>query len=594
MSEKNKLFQITERDISNYTDASSLSRGKNYFQNDMIYDAYLIDDVLQSKCSGSMGMDYNVQIKFSTNGIVNYQCSCPRGGFCKHIIALLLVYIKDFEAIQVVDANNLNKIFRDKSKNELMEIIINLLKQNPEIINSLEILNNMNTSKKIKDRNLEELITKYKKLADNCFRGYYDKPYYAAYGAGEKLNQFMSQADKLKEKEMITAIAIFTAIFESIENNMEMVDDSDGVIGGVAHDCIHELIEIISESSFEPDTRQKWQKTIFNHFAHNNYGIGDELDVLLLKSCKNEDIDFLKHLVNRELSVLHKKDNYHNDFIKRELCVFLANLYGKEGKNEKVLELYKEQQLHFEYVMKLLNLEQIENAYDYAKNYLAKGYDVFRFAETLIENKFIDKALNYILWAIDNLDKNEPYYKSLFEKLALVYEIKKDWNSACKVNYDIFKSNPDFDRFKTLKKSAERINEWEQIKNEAIEYLKNNKKYSVLIEIYLWQSEIELAIDFFNEYKKENIYFSYGEGSIAFKLAKSAEKLYPEISINIYKEESEKLISRGDRSNYREAVKHLRKIKNLSKADDFNNYVSNLMLIHKRRIAFLDEIKKIL
>lgn len=272
----------------------------------------------------------------------------------------------------------------------------------------------------------------------------------------------------------------------------------------------------------------------------------------------------------------------------------MANLYEKEGNSGKSLEIYKDQQLYFEYVMELLNLKQVDNAYDYAKKYLSKGYDVYRFAEALIEKNIIDKALDYILWAIDNLNKNEPYYKSLFEKLALVYEIQKDWDSACKVHYDIFKSKPDFDKFKILKKSAEKINEWERINTEAIEYLKNKKDYSVLIEIYLWKSEIESAIDFFNKYKKEKTYFSYGEGSLAFKLAKSAEKTHPEISINIYKEESEKLISRGDRSNYREAVKFLKKVKDLSKADDFNNYVSNLMLIHKRRIAFLDEIKKIL
>ncbi len=84
---------ISEKEVRGLTDPSSFERGRELFRSDTIMDAVQEGNELFAQCAGSGGNIYQLHITLRENGIADYECTCPRGDFCKHLVALALTYI---------------------------------------------------------------------------------------------------------------------------------------------------------------------------------------------------------------------------------------------------------------------------------------------------------------------------------------------------------------------------------------------------------------------------------------------------------------------------------------------------------------------
>ena len=104
---KGQFKPLSEADIQAHTDSTSYSNGHSYYLNNAIFDPILRESVLQAQCGGSSGGPYRVQATLvpvsdtSSNTLASFGCSCPRGGFCKHIVALLLTWLHHPERFAV-------------------------------------------------------------------------------------------------------------------------------------------------------------------------------------------------------------------------------------------------------------------------------------------------------------------------------------------------------------------------------------------------------------------------------------------------------------------------------------------------------------
>ncbi|HVL24803.1 MAG TPA: SWIM zinc finger family protein [Thermomicrobiales bacterium] len=89
---------LTERDVGARTDSGSFSR--IYFRQGHIQDTALRGTTLQALCHGSGIVPYHVSATLALRGEEGenpraFACTCPRGGFCKHVVALLLTWLDD-------------------------------------------------------------------------------------------------------------------------------------------------------------------------------------------------------------------------------------------------------------------------------------------------------------------------------------------------------------------------------------------------------------------------------------------------------------------------------------------------------------------
>jgi hypothetical protein len=96
ITEARALFKlITEQAVRGYTDSGSFERGHNYLHNGSIYDAVLRGNRLQARCEGRSAEYYDVSVCLvpkdapAAEGVLaDWDCTCLRCGFCKHIVAL--------------------------------------------------------------------------------------------------------------------------------------------------------------------------------------------------------------------------------------------------------------------------------------------------------------------------------------------------------------------------------------------------------------------------------------------------------------------------------------------------------------------------
>ncbi|MGH2616425.1 MAG: SWIM zinc finger family protein, partial [Thermomicrobiales bacterium] len=123
--------------IARQTDAGSFSRGKTYFRGKRIFNAVRRGDLLRARCRGSSGGPYHVEATLAPAGKrtsrhpVRYLCNCPRGGFCKHVVALLLTWIDAPETFEVRPP--LADLLADKSREELVALVEAMVAANPDL-----------------------------------------------------------------------------------------------------------------------------------------------------------------------------------------------------------------------------------------------------------------------------------------------------------------------------------------------------------------------------------------------------------------------------------------------------------------------------
>ncbi|HBE02103.1 MAG TPA: hypothetical protein DC049_06450 [Spirochaetia bacterium] len=446
---------------------------------------------------------------------------------------------------------------------------------------------------------INRLIDKCRKITDNSFNVYNNHPYYAAREVDQKLGQFYDKARMLLKTDKLSALAYFSAVIESVWHNIGEVDDSDGGLSGTVDLCIDELGKLLPEINLPAGERNKWQKRIFRMFEKNDYGVGDDLDQLLLDTCKKEDAEFMINLGQNALNNLKIKskpendddtdeneDDYHSKYTTQRFAVFIASLYKINDNQEIILDLYKNLRLHFDYVMELLNQKKITESTEYADTNLSGGYDINRFAEALIENKYKNETLVFLESITKKIKERIPYYEDIFEKLAKLYEWKKDFNKSLDIYFMLYKQHPQINLYKETERVGAILDVKDKIKEEIISFLKEKNDNKELVETYLYLKELEAALEYL---KKENRYY----GDIHLRVALACEQKYPDEAINIYKAEIQSLINRASRSYYSETVKYFKKIQKLSGPEIYQNYVNKMREENKRRPAFIDEIRKV-
>ncbi|MFZ3079146.1 MAG: SWIM zinc finger family protein [Bellilinea sp.] len=87
--------KITESVLKSLSSSESFSRGYELYKSDAVFDTFRQGAFLTGKCEGSSAPFYQLRVQLDEGGIEEASCTCPYdwGGYCKHIIALMLTYI---------------------------------------------------------------------------------------------------------------------------------------------------------------------------------------------------------------------------------------------------------------------------------------------------------------------------------------------------------------------------------------------------------------------------------------------------------------------------------------------------------------------
>lgn len=131
---------ITEDTIRRYTTPETLRRGRDYYQHDAVGALTLRGQTLTGEVEGSAEEPYRVSCTLPTqvDGAIAATCSCPYdwGGWCKHIVAVLLTYSAD--PTDVAEQPPLEQLLATLTREQLQATLLRLVALEPDLAEAIE------------------------------------------------------------------------------------------------------------------------------------------------------------------------------------------------------------------------------------------------------------------------------------------------------------------------------------------------------------------------------------------------------------------------------------------------------------------------
>ena len=387
-----RLAPVTEDLLRRSTDSSSYSQGQSYYRNDYIFETVLRGDTLSARSRGHSGGPYRIKVALAPAGgpadkaIVTYGCTCPRGGFCKHIVATLLTWIhapERFEARQDVVAR-----LQTLSRDELLHVLTGLLKQKPDLDRRVErLLPKLPQPKGQGPASLN--AARIQKQAAAAFARGYD--WDEDEEADEEDDPF---ADLLTLGEQNTeaghwanAQIVYSAMIkEAIEHWHEWVEADDDSLYEAIETTVEGLLRVLEAQAAAPPARRldaaaraALFRTLYDtwRFAGNyDFEQSELIPEAIARAATPAEREQIEGWVRGQV---------RGDFEDRTVVAFLLALKGEAGESDEViLEEYRRAGLYSDLAERLLTLGRTEEALTVAEQHVAEPMAAWRFFEQLL------------------------------------------------------------------------------------------------------------------------------------------------------------------------------------------------------------------
>ncbi|OLE54356.1 MAG: hypothetical protein AUG51_08790 [Acidobacteria bacterium 13_1_20CM_3_53_8] len=253
---KEKLPKLSEAQVRALANEKSFERGQSYYQDGAIAEPLRQGLELRAECEGSEYEPYQISVKLGAKGVAETSCTCPYdwGGICKHIVALLLAYVHNPQAFRVLEP--LDKMLANKSKDELIAIIQDMLRHKPDLISVVELTKETQEIKQGKPLNVSVYRTQARRAMQH------ETPR----SVERELRSLRDTAARLaKGGDTLNAGAIYHALLdETVEGYVEIVSemDEDGDIAIIIDDFAKGMGECLAKSEADPETRREWLETL--------------------------------------------------------------------------------------------------------------------------------------------------------------------------------------------------------------------------------------------------------------------------------------------------------------------------------------------
>lgn len=579
MSEK--IRTIYEGDIKQLASAQSFERGQRYYRGGAILEPVRQGNELRGYCEGSEYQPYRITVTLGVRGIESTYCTCPYdwGGICKHIAALLLMWVHEPETFTEIPP--VDETLANRSKEELVALIKEMLKREPDLARLLELPVQPGRSTPLDLEAFRRQISYALRHHD-----YYD--YSDAHATATELSSLVETAGRFqKGGDWANAGALYALILTEVVPKYDELYDEEGDIAIELQNCAEGLDECFSESDPDTVTRREWLTALLDaHLKDIEMGgidLATPAGDLVVEHATDEEWAWIKTRVQQAIAA---QSGHFSDWPREALVRFLAarlQATGHEAQtDELIFELGSPQQQAF------LLIER--GRYDEAVAIAQKHFSdlpglVTRFADALVEAGAGEAAERYVAGLQDGRGGT-----TYLVWLAQHAERKGDLSAAVTWWRQSLGHAPSFQTYLAIRKVAEQLNQWGKTRLELITELEAKEAWHILVEIALDEDEVGRALDLLPQVK------GWYSRDYELRVAQAAEKDYPQEAIAIYDRRARQLINARGRGNYHEAAQLLQRAKNVYQQHHdktlWAEYVTSLRHEHRNLPALQDELRK--
>ncbi|MCX6056498.1 MAG: SWIM zinc finger family protein [Chloroflexi bacterium] len=574
--------KITESALKSLSSPESFARGHALYQSDAVFDTFRQDTILTGKCEGSGAPFYQLHVQLLDEGdIQEASCTCPYdwGGYCKHIIALILTYIYNPDAF--IEQKNLEELLGQLDKAALVHLITKMVDKNPDLVSGLQTAipaasARSQPAQQRNKRKTEASKTEYKKQIQtilHSLRGYrMSEAYWMVGGMVDQLNHVRNTAcEFLEADDAQGALVILTTLLTEVSGSYEQFDDSDGELSVFFSELALPLVEAILSAELSKTERQNMFSELEPVIEElSAYGI-DYLDVILAALSLGWSDE-----------ALDEQEDY--DYDKSTLIEAKLNILERQDQVEEYLKLCLEAGNYRRYILKQIEVGEFEKAKEVAWKILSQTSDVLMVVRALQGAGHLPDALLLAEKALD-LDGNKY---ELGAWLGPIEETQGQIDKAIKAYQAAFTSLPSLELFNIIK-NLSGVN-WENLKSVLMQVIQASHYSGVLVDVYLSEEKWDQAISVADKAGEWNY-------SLIEKVADGVFPFRPDWVIQASRKQAEGLIAKTQRKYYATAARWLVKMKQASllsgrKAEWFS-YLDELKNTYSRRPALQAELRKI-
>jgi uncharacterized Zn finger protein len=609
------LPKLTESLIRAGATPQSFQRGKDYYQSGAISNAVRQGNVLIGDCEGTSAPYYRVRVTLDEAGVREASCTCPYeyGGYCKHVVALLLTYLhhpRRFAARQEPA-----ELLADLSHEDLVALLTRLLHDRPELYDWMEAALAVpaatdKTPKKKRKRVDAEVYRRQVLGILHSLDGIrMSEAYWHVGGLVNQLRDVQATAMKFLEAgEAETALTILLTLLEEASRGIEYLDDSNGELGGFVGELGQPLAEAILSLELSALERTKLADKLTQLVDYaSGYGMEGNLDIAIQAAqygwnAPPPDAEARRRAARESEFDDEWIDEAMEDYGWDEDEVYEAhdrgwptvsafgdlteaklNVLDRQGRAEEYLALCQEARRHLRYALKLCELKRVPEAVKYAKKHLQLADEAQQMAERLRALRHVSEALEIGERGL----KLKGSKASLGEWLGPVEEAQGRTQQALAAWLAAFPEEPSLETYKTLKRLG--ASRWKKLQPEVMEKLRKSHDKQALVEVLLFEQEWDEAI---RVAEGRDVWYpvveTVADGVLAHR---------PEWVARISLKHAERLMVEAKSKNYPIAAEWLKRAKKayaqLGQGNEWRAYLQKLREKHKRRPALQAQLARL-
>jgi uncharacterized Zn finger protein len=579
---------ITEEDVRDLVGEGSFQRGQRYFRDNRIFDTRRAGMTLKAKCEGSRSTPYRVEVTIDNTGITDTDCSCPVGGYCKHVVALLLTWLA--EPDEFIEQQDIDTLLQQCEKDELITLIKQMLRRDPDLEYLLTTISKPGTP-------IDPQI--YRNQVEMAYRNAGDE-WGAASEIADELLAIMETADSFAERhDYASATALYNAIVTGvIDHHYEYQhQDEEGEIDEVITECTGGLKQCLDEVQEDSALREQILRILFAIYRFNveagGIGFGEDAPDILLEDTTDEERRTIAGWVREAIANNKKEPHIHYNYQRIDgfsfeeeavytenfalalLGGYLLELEEDTLDDEAYLRICRETGRIADAVIRLLELGRVDEAVHETKQ--ASDYDLLGIASLFVEtgeNTVAERIMQQRAWRSRDA--------RLLEWLKKHYETPRGAEVKLVQATTKFQEDPTFDGYKEVRLLATQCGRWDKMRPELQAFLKASHLNELLTQVDLDEDDTNEIIKMVQATGSPIVNDASNK---IVALVQAAEETQPDTALNFYLRYVAYLIDYRNRRAYEEASRILIRMRavyeKLGKNDAWIRYIKRLHEKHR-------------
>jgi len=548
-------------------------------------------DTLLAQVEGSEYDPYEVTIELANGELVEADCTCPydRGGYCKHIVAALLTYLR--KPGQITQRPPVTELLASLSDEEVRVLLTQLLSEQPRLVDWVETqvalkktLAETPVMSQPQQRQTPIDPAPFHKQAQALFRGYDYGDYYAGSSIAHQMSQLMDKVSPfLDAGDGRNALLILEAITGPYVDNWSEFDDSDGEMAGAFDELGSLFTEAILSTDLSADERKAWIKKLTAWQKEvDDYGVDTGFGAAIAAAEQGWDYPPLLKVL-REGQITEKGAwEGESPWYADDLALARLNVLERQGRTTEYLRLAEAEGQIALYLTMLVKLGRGQEAVEYAKQYMTTTDEALALAQALREHNQPGDALKIAEQGLSLHGESLPLARWLRDFAAQMFQPELALQAAKAA----FGRSPSLAEY--LAAEAVAGSAWPAVKGELLKQLAATHYAPSKIDIYLHEGMVDEAVKAVDK----SSYIGY---DALERVVDAATARHPDWVIRQCRKQAEEIMDGGKSQYYHHAIRWLEKTRlaylAAGQTQEWRSYLEGLITKHARKYSLRPQLE---